>query len=295
MRLVQQIEGAALRQTRRGLQALHTRQKRMSGGLRRVEDISIPSPDGDMRARYYEPNDAVRPLIVFFHGGGFVCCDIDTHHSVCVALAEASGSRVISIDYRLAPETRFPGQLDDARRACAWALENAAGLGAEAGVIAVAGDSAGAYLAARMAAEFNHGAPGSVALQVLLYPLVHVDDALWAEEELRNFRFLGRVASLYIARALGAEPMLSLLETDLRAAPPSIVAGGAILDPVRRDTSSYIAALRNNGVRVIDREYPFLMHGGFNFGTYLRSADAALREVGALVRAELDGRAINRP
>lgn len=292
MRLTKQIEGAALRQARRGLRVLHERQKRVIGRLRKLEDISISSPQEAMRARYYEPDtETGRPLMLFFHGGGFICCDIDTHHSVCVALAEASGCRLISVDYRLAPETPFPGQLDDARAACAWALQNASRFGARPGSIIVAGDSAGAYLAARIAAEFNQHDPGSVALQVLLYPLVHVDDALWAEEELRNFRFLGRVASLYIARALGAEPMLSLLQTDFAATPPSIVAGGAVLDPVRRDTSQYIEALRGAGVRVIDREYPFLMHGGFNFGTYVRSVDVALREIGALVKAELDGRA----
>lgn len=287
MRLAHDIEAAVLRQTRRGLRALHIQRERSQGDLQRIEDFKIPGPDGDIPARLYQPNDSsVLPLIVFFHGGGFVCCDMDTHHSVCVALTESSGARVISVDYRLAPETRFPGQVSDARTACSWALENAALLHAQPGVIAVAGDSAGAYLAARMAAEFNEKTPGSVALQLLLYPLVHVDDSLWAEEELRNFRFLGRVASLYIARALG-EPMPSLLQGSLKAAPVSIVAGGTSLDPVRRDVKAYNSALRDAGVRVIDREYAFLMHGGFNFNLYLSAADKALRELGALAREEL--------
>jgi acetyl esterase len=191
------------------------------------------------------------------------------------------------VGYRLAPEARFPAQLEDARAAAAWAFENAGRLGARPGKLAIGGDSAGAYLASTVALEVNRSRPGAIALQVLLYPLIHVQDSLWADEELRNFRFLGRVACFYIARSLGAEALPSLLAVDVSAAPPTIVAGGGPLDPVRNDVKAFVEHLRTAGVRVSERKYPVLMHGGLNFTAYSKTATGALEEVGALVRAEL--------
>jgi len=193
---------------------------------------------------------------------------------------------VLSIGYRLAPETPFPGQLEDARAGCAWAFQNAPRLGATPEKLILAGDSAGAYLAATMSLEINRATPGAIALQVLLYPLVHVQDSLWADEELRNFRFLGRVAALYIARSLGAEALPSLLDVDLSAAPPTIIAGGGPMDPVRNDAKALIDALRKANVRVVEKKYPVLMHGGLNFTAYSKTAITALQDVGELVRQE---------
>lgn len=283
-----QLEAAILAQTRQGLRTLLAVPGARAGGLAKVEDLELPGPAGLLRARYYQPAAATAaPMVVFFHGGGFVCCDIDTHDSICSWLARSSGLRVLSVSYRLAPETRFPGQIEDARAACAWALENAGRLGAAPEKIVLAGDSAGAYLAATMALECNRAAPGSVALQVLLYPLVHVQDSLWAEEELRNFRFLGRVAALYIARSLGAEALPSLLDVDLSAAPTTVIAGGGPMDPVRPDAKALVEALRAAGVSVTERKYPVLMHGGLNFTAYSKMATSVLSEVGELARAAL--------
>src|SRR5262245_41433004 len=284
MSMTQNVESAILAQTRRGLRTLLAVPAARAGGLAKVEDISVPGPAGPLNARYYEAADALdAPMLVFFHGGGFVCCDIDTHDSICSWLAKSAQGRVLSVGYRLAPETPFPGQLEDVRAACAWAFQNAARFGAPRSRIALAGDSAGAYLAVTMALEINRAAPGAVALQVLLYPLIHVRDSLWADEELRNFRFLGRVACLYIARSLGAEALPSLLDVDLRAAPPTIVAGGGALDPVRSDVKAFVEALRKAGVSVSEKKYPVLMHGGLNFTAYSKTAVAALQQVGELV------------
>jgi len=287
MGVAQSVESAILAQTRRGLRTLLAVPAARAAGLAVVEDLQIEGAEGLLRARYYQAADAVSaPLIVFFHGGGFVCGDIDTHDSICSWLAKSSRGRVLSVGYRLAPETPFPGQLHDVRAACAWVFQNAQRFGAEPNRIAVAGDSAGAYLAATMALEINRVTSGAVALQVLLYPLIHVHDTLWAEEELRNFRFLGRVACLYIAKSLGAEALPSLLDVDLSAAPPTIIAGGGPMDPVRADVRRFVAALRGAGVRVTEKKYPPLMHGGLNFTAYSKTATGALRDVGELVRAE---------
>jgi acetyl esterase len=290
MSTLQSVETAILAQTRRGLHTLLAVPAARAGGLAKVEELEIPGPAGSLRARYYEaPNATDAPLMLYFHGGGFVCCDIDTHDSICSWLAKASGGRVLSVGYRLAPEAPFPAQIEDVRAACAWAFQNAPRFGARGDKLALAGDSAGAYLAATMALEINRVTPGAIALQVLLYPLIHVQDSMWADEELRNFRFLGRVAAFYIARSLGAEALPSLLDVDLTAAPTTIVAGGGAMDPVRADAKAFVDALRKAGVRVVEKKYPALMHGGLNFTAYSKTAVTALQDVGELVRQELAG------
>ncbi len=290
MSMTQTVESAILAQTRRGLRTLLAVPAARAANLARVEDLELPGAAGTLRARYYEAEGAREaPLLVYFHGGGFVCCDIDTHDSVASWLAKSSAGRVLSVGYRLAPETRFPGQIEDARAACAWAFQNAHRFGATPNKLAVGGDSAGAYLAATMALEINRVTPGAIALQVLLYPLIHVQDSLWADEELRNFRFLGRVAAFYIARSLGGEKLPSLLDVDLSASPRTIVAGGGAMDPVRSDVKAFVDALRKADVSVTERKYPVLMHGGLNFTAYSKTATAALQDVGELVRAAFAG------
>jgi len=290
MSTLQSVETAILAQTRRGLRTLLAVPAARAGGLAKVEDLTIPGPASSLRARYYEAKNASdAPLMLYFHGGGFVCCDIDTHDSICSWLAKSSGGRVLSVGYRLAPEAPFPAQIEDVRAACAWAFQNAQRFGARSDQIAVAGDSAGAYLATTIALEINRATPNAVALQALLYPLIHVQDSLWADEELRNFRFLGRVAAFYIARSLGAEGLPLLMDVDLRAAPTTIVAGGGAMDPVRADVKAFVDALRKAGVRVVEKKYPALMHGGLNFTAYSKTATTALQDVGELVRQELVG------
>jgi acetyl esterase len=152
MSMSQTVEGAILAQTRRGLRTLLAVPKARAGGLAKGADLDLPGAASPLRARYYEAANAIdAPLLVFFHGGGFVCCDIDTHDSICSWLAKSSHSRVLSVGYRLAPETPFPGQIEDVRAACAWAFQNAQRFGAAPGSIGVAGDTAGAYIAPTIA------------------------------------------------------------------------------------------------------------------------------------------------
>jgi acetyl esterase len=292
--LAAKAELLMLTQTRGALRTILARPAARARGLARIEDLRVPGADGDLRARLYEPADAsAAPLILFFHGGGFVCGDIDTHDSLTSWLAKSSGARVLSVGYRLAPETRFPGQIDDARAACAWALQAAASFGAAPDRLVVSGDSAGAYLAAFCALELNMRTPGTVPMQALFYPLVHLEDSLWAEEEVRNFRFLGRLAALYIAAKLGAERFPSLLELDLARSPTTILAGGGALDPVRADVRAYAHALGGQGVRVIEKKYPVLMHGGLNFTSVSKMAVNVIGDVGAALRAEFASSAPN--
>lgn len=281
------LETTVLEQSRRALRAMLAVPGARAPGLAKVEDFTFPGAAGPLRARYYEAADAGEgPLFLYVHGGGFVGCDIDTHDSVCSWLAKGARARLISVEYRLAPEAKFPAQLEDARAACAWAFQHAQGLGARPHQIVLCGDSAGAYLAATCAVEINTRAPGAVPLQVLFYPLVHVEDGLWAEEELRNFRFVGRLAALYIARSLGG-PMPSLLDLDLSRAPTTVLAGGGAMDPVRADVKAYAEALARHGVRVLEKKYPVLMHGGLNFTAISKTARDVLLQTGALAREAL--------
>ncbi len=284
------VETALLGQTRRALRALLAVPAARAQGLAEIRDISIPAGAHSLRARLYRPAeaDANDPLLLYFHGGGFIVCDIDTHDSICSWLAKSSGAQVVSVGYRLAPETAFPGQLDDARASCAWGLAQAGALGAAPERLMLAGDSAGAYLAALCSVELNSQRRDAVPLQALLYPLVHLQDSLWADEELRNFRFLGRLAALYIAKSLGAENFPSLLDLDLSVSPTTIVAGGGPLDPVRADVKAYVAALRAANVSVVERKYPVLLHGGLNFTAISKTAQLVLSDVGAEIRTQLE-------
>ncbi len=287
MSFVDKAESAILEQTRRALRAMLAVPAARAPGLGRIDDLEVTAAAEPVRARYYEAeNPDPLPLLLFFHGGGFMTGDIDTHDGLCSWLVKGCRGRLLSVDYRLAPETPFPGQLEDARALSVWALDNAARFGAPPAQIIPAGDSAGAYLAASVAMELNNTRAGAAPMQVLLYPLVHVEDALWSEEALRNFRFVGRAAAYYIARGL-IEQLPSLLDADLASAPRTIIAGGGPMDPVSADSKALAEALKQAGVRVKTRKYPALAHGGFNLTATSKTAQHALVEVGELMRAEL--------
>jgi acetyl esterase len=177
------LELAAIEQARRALRALLALPGSRASGLQKVEDVEIAGPAGPLPARLYVPPDSEgAPLFLYFHGGGFVVGDIETHDGMTSYLAQAACAPLVSVGYRRAPENPFPAQLDDARAAARWALANTERFAAAPDKIVLCGDSAGAYLAARCALELNAAAPGAVPLQVLFYPLVHMHDALWADE-----------------------------------------------------------------------------------------------------------------
>ena len=136
-----------------------------------VEDRTIPGPAGAIPIRIYTPEaPAPRPALVYFHGGGWVVCDLDTHDVVCRAIARRSGAVVVAVDYRLAPEHKFPAAVDDCYTATRWVAENAAALGVHPQRIAVGGDSAGGNLAAAVSQRAARGGGPAIAAQALVYP-----------------------------------------------------------------------------------------------------------------------------
>jgi acetyl esterase len=136
-----------------------------------VEEVGIPGPGGNLKVRIYRPEARPGGILVYFHGGGWVVGNLDTHDAGCRALANATPCVVVSVDYRLAPEHKFPAAVEDAYAATVWAFENRAGLLGRGSRVAVGGDSAGGNLAAVVALMARERGTPEVAYQLLIYPV----------------------------------------------------------------------------------------------------------------------------
>jgi acetyl esterase len=252
------------------------------------KQISAPVGARTIPCRLFTPTtaQALAPLIVFAHGGGFIVCDIATHRELCRVLAAVSRLRVLSVDYTLAPEASVEEEIEQVAGVCRWVeREGGESLGGPATSLCLAGDSAGAYLSASASLRLNAERPGAIALQLLLYPLVHVDDAVWSTPAVANLRFAGRIAVGLIRRALGT-PLPSLLDLDVRAAPPTIIVTGG-LDPTTADAGPLAAHLRRSAVQVDEVRFRRLPHGGFSMTHLSGSAHRMLAEVALAVGERL--------
>jgi acetyl esterase len=261
----------------------------------RVEERRVRGADGQLPARLYVPFEAPSPapLLVYFHGGGWVVGDLDTHDQPCRFLAREAGALVLSVAYRLAPEHRFPAPVDDCLAALRFAVDDASDLGADPARIGVGGDSAGANLAAavsRLAA--GDGGPAPI-FQLLIYP---VADLSRKRESYRLFRegfFLTESQmDWYRGHYLPGEetaldPRASpILASDLSGLPPAhVVTAG--FDPLRDEGEDYAVALRAAGVQTSMKREPGLIHGFTHTTAIGRAAHRAMTEVGAVLRAEL--------
>lgn len=281
-----------LERVRRAVRFAIAHRDRKLPRLAQIRNLDYPAASGRRAARLYVPMQAptIGPAILFFHGGGFVISDIETHDALCQRLADASGVRVVSAAYGLAPEHPFPSQVDDARAALAWLLDQADELGVDPDRLAMAGDSAGAYLAATVAGEANTRRAGAIKAQGLFYPLVHLDDEIWSQTLLRDARLIGRLAVAYINAQLANAPAPSLLDAIGPATPSTFMVIGALLDPVHPDAVTYAQALQAAGVSVELKEYPGQAHGFVNFTHVLPAAVEAVSALGAqLGKALRDG------
>jgi len=249
--------------------------------------LAAPGPAGPLECRLYRPAGVAgdAPLLLFFHGGGFLVSDLDTHEALCIRLADAGRVRVLSAQYRLAPEHRFPAQLDDALAVARWALGEGASALQPARGLALGGDSAGGYLAAAAAGRMQQERPCAIAAQLLLYPLLQLDDAAWADSMFNETRAVGWAAIRYInAQLIGAgEPPPSLLSLSRLAPVPSVIAVGGALDPCRADAVALAELLRADGREVIWRDYPGLIHAFGNLTAVSEAARRAVAEVGEVM------------
>ena len=264
--------------------------------LQSAEPLSIPAPHGSIPARVYTPRklrktDGLAPCLVFFHGGGWVIGNLETHDVVCRKLADEGELMVISVDYRLAPEHKFPAAVDDAIASTKWIAANARQLGIDASRLMVGGDSAGGNLAAVVTLAARDGNGPRIAGQVLIYPatdfsMAHPSHAepetsiLLTHSVIRWFRdhYLNGSADVHDWRA---SPVRA--KTLIGLPPAYVLTAGA--DPLRDEGDEYAKALKEAGVSVTYRHFPGQFHGFFTMGKLLQQANVAAGEIGAWLKA----------
>jgi acetyl esterase len=250
-------------------------------------DDKVDGPGGPIPVRIYTPAEPGGPLLVYFHGGGWIQGDLDTAEAATNRLCVEAGAVVVSVGYRLAPTHRFPAAFDDCLVATAWAVAEAARLGADPARLVVAGDSAGGQLAASVAlARRDAGAP--VAAQLLLYPVIdtggrYADPAVNDRYPSRAAHAGGPALTLagmrfcserYVDDADSGDWRVSPIAADLRGVAPAVVHTSG-LDVLGSEGARYADALRAQGVRVSAREFGDLCHGYFGRGAVSAAADAA--------------------
>jgi acetyl esterase len=260
--------------------------------VRSVEDITIPGPAGPMTARVYRPEaDGQVPTMAFFHGGGFVIGDIETHDDQARLICRDGEMVVVSLDYRLAPEHPFPAGFEDCLAATKWVAANIAELGADSERIVVGGDSAGGNLSAAVAQAVRESGP-KLAAQFLIYPGVDFNPEADYPSRAENAEgyFLTVEDMLwfgvqYLPEGTDtSDPRLSPIHArDLSGVAPAVV-GVAEFDPLRDEGLAYAKALADAGVEVKVRRYDGMIHGFFGFTTYSPAAASAVSEMIGLLR-----------
>jgi acetyl esterase len=258
-----------------------------------VRDIEIPGPGGAIPARVYEPVPDPVGTVVYYHGGGWVLGSLDEFDAVCQALAVASGARVVSVDYRLAPEHRFPAAADDAFAALVRVAEQHPDE-----PIVVAGDSAGGNLAAVSALRAREAGGPEIALQVLVYPVVDCDLSRPSYVECSRGELFLNTAEIvwfwdhYAPDETGREhPYASPIRaSDLSGLPPAYVVV-AEHDPLRDEGLAYAAALEAAGVPVTVARYGDQIHAFFWLVNVMESGDRAVAAAGAVIRDAMAARA----
>ncbi|MGW5867810.1 alpha/beta hydrolase fold domain-containing protein [Streptomyces sp. NPDC055239] len=280
-----------------------------------VEERVVPGPAGapDLSVRIYSPEPVracspepperashPRPTVVFFHGGGYTLCDLDTHDATARTLCAGSGAVVVSVAYRLAPEHRFPAATEDAYAALCWAAAQtrAGALGGDPGAVVTAGDSSGGGLAAVAALMARDRGGPAVALQVLIYPVLDAGRGSNPYTSNATGYFLTAAHMRWFWEQYlgpdgdGTHPYASPLRADLAALPPAhIVTAGC--DPLCDEGAEYAVKLRLAGVLVTRGHYPEMFHGFLGFPQHLSDARAAVADVAEVVASAVRGRKIS--
>ena len=256
-----------------------------------VEDLVLPGPGGDLGARLYVPagkGARLTPGLVFFHGGGWVFGDLESHDGVCRALCRDADVRIVAVDYRLAPEHRFPSAVDDAIASTEWVASHAGRLGIDPNRLAVGGDSAGGNLAAVVALHAREHGP-ALRHQALIYPVTdsRTDTASY-EENARGYMLeRGDMAWFFDHYAPRDgdrdDPRLVPLRAASHAGLPPALVVTAGFDPLRDDGTSYARALEAAGTPVELIENPSLIHGFIGLGSISDAAAASLQSIAAAI------------
>jgi acetyl esterase len=261
----------------------------------RVADIVAPGPGGELPLRLYVPDaGAARlPLVVYLHGGGWVVGTLDSYDATCRALANAAGVAVLSVDYRRAPEDRFPAALKDAWAALRWAVDHADELGADPRRVALAGDSSGGNLAAVVARRARDAGHPPIGFQLLVYPATDPSPdapsrSRYAEGYGLTWSQMAWYWDTYLDGADPADPDAAPLRAELAGLPPALILT-AECDVLRDDGERYAAALRNAGVVADVRCFPGTVHGFWRWLAATRVAHEAVEVAGAALHRALAG------
>lgn len=260
----------------------------------KIENRTIPGPAHAIPVRVYTPLNAATqtlPGFVFFHGGGFVLGDLDTHDDLCRVLANDSGCRVISVDYRLAPEHPFPAAVDDSYAATRYVAGHASEFGIDPARLAVGGDSAGGNLAAVVCQLAKKDGP-RIAFQLLIYPVAQLGAATDTASMRENGKgyFLEKEGMDWFTKLYAPDPkhrsdprLSPLLCQDLAGQPPAYVLTAGF-DPLRDEGKHYADALDKAGVSVTYVNYPGMVHGFFSMRGLIPKAREAVAAAAAALR-----------
>jgi acetyl esterase/lipase len=266
--------------------------------IAKTEDRTVPSPDGDIPIRIFTPDaPGPLPILVHYHGGGWVIGSVDQSDNLCRAMANLTPCIVVSVEYRLAPETRFPGGPEDCYAATKWVAEHGAELGGDPSRLAIGGESAGGNLAAAIALMARDRGGPEIAFQLLVYPVTdaNFETSSWRE----NAEGYGLTSDtmqyfweLYLSdSAHGSDPLASVLRADVAGLPPALVIT-AEYDILRDEGIAYAEKLKAAGVPVEHAHYPGQIHGFFNVGTMMETGDKAVAAAARSLAAALAPAAI---
>src|SRR5680860_434633 len=278
------------------------RQSRLVGGsqpIGEVREVEVPGASGPIDARLYVPRSQVgsarqdSPLLFFIHGGGMMYCDLDSHDPLCRFLAERADVRVLSIDYRLAPEHPFPAAVEDCWAAYVWVVENSERFGVDPERIAVGGDSAGGYLSA-VTAIYAAEAGVPVKFQLLAYPVTNMAEQsesrrIFGEGYFLTTAFMDLVEISYLrAEHDRRDPRVSVhfMEKIPDGLAPAFVATAGF-DLLRDEGEAFARLLADAGVPVEMKRYPGLIHGFANMVGAGRTSKAAVAELAVKLKAGL--------
>ncbi len=257
-----------------------------------VENRTVPGPGGDIPVRVYAPaSRKPLPVLVYFHGGGWVIGTLETHDAPCRLIAKQAPAIVVSVDYRLAPEHKFPAAAEDCYAATRWAAENAASLGGDPWKIAVGGDSAGGNLAAVVSLMARDRGAAFIGLQLLVYPVTNWSYDTESYRENADGYLLTRDAMVWFwnhylrDESDGANPYASPLRAASLAGLPPAQIVTAEFDPLRDEGEAYAARLGAAGVKVTARRYDGMIHGFFTLCAVFEQSRMAIAEAATALRA----------
>ena len=262
-----------------------------------ARDLAAPGPHGPIPLRLYRPDGAPGPLpgLIYYHGGGWLLGGLDSHDGVCRRFANAARCVVVSVDYRMAPEHKFPAAVDDCAAATAWAIGRAATLGIDPARVAVGGDSAGGNLAAVMALMARDGSLPKLAFQLLIYPATDMTMTTVSSQTVGpGVPLTSATMKWFIDHYMRGPADL----TDWRASPiraasvagtaPALVLTAAA-DPLRDEGIAYAARLEREGVRTTAIHLTDQIHGFMSMGKVIRAADTAIDMMAASLRRAFAG------